>query len=201
MGEVKYPVITISRQYSAYGRTIAKALQDRLGIPYYDKDFVRKTAEESGFSEEDIAREGEMMSRASKFMNSLLNNAAVYTSSYDGIYEAQKAVILKLSEAPCIIVGRCANHILREAGIPSFDIYLYGDEESRVKRAAELSENAEVEEKDLARHVEKIDSLRETYYRKYTGTEMGAAGNYSICLDVMQIGVDTCVEILCKILA
>ena len=76
MTELRYPVITISRQYAAYGRTVAKGLSEELGIPYYDKDVVRKTAEQSGFSEEDIKREGEDLSRAGKFMNDLLNNAA-----------------------------------------------------------------------------------------------------------------------------
>ena len=74
-GKLKYPVITISREYAAYGRTIAAGLSDRLGIPFYDKDFVKETAKQSGYSEEDIVREGEDMSPASKFMNSLLNNA------------------------------------------------------------------------------------------------------------------------------
>ena len=78
-GKLKYPVITISREYAAYGRTIAAGLSDRLGIPFYDKDFVKETAKQSGYSEEDIVREGEDMSPASKFMNSLLNNANAYS--------------------------------------------------------------------------------------------------------------------------
>ena len=111
-GKLKYPVITISREYAAYGRTIAAGLSSRLGIPFYGKDFVKETAKQSGYSEEVIVREGEDMSPASKFMNSLLNNANAYSSSYDGIYKAQKEVILNLAQKPCIIVGRCADHIL-----------------------------------------------------------------------------------------
>ena len=47
----KYPVITISREYGALGRTLAAELSERLGIPYYDKDFVKKAADESGYAE------------------------------------------------------------------------------------------------------------------------------------------------------
>ena len=50
----KCPVITISREYGALGRTLAAKLSERLGIPYYDRDFVKKTAEESGFAVEAV---------------------------------------------------------------------------------------------------------------------------------------------------
>ncbi len=183
MGEKRLPVITISRQYAAYGRTIARMLSERLDIPFYDRDVIRQTAKESGYSEEDIQKEGEAMSRASKFMNNLLNNASVYTSSYDGIYWAQRDVILKLAEKPCIIVGRCADYILKEAGIPAFKIYLYADLEDRIRRAAELEEN---KGEDLRKIVPRRETLREVYYKQYTGQDMGVCSNYNICLQQLQ---------------
>ncbi len=48
--ELKYQVITIGREYGAYGKTLGAALSEALGIPYYDKDLMRKVAEESGYS-------------------------------------------------------------------------------------------------------------------------------------------------------
>lgn len=197
MTELRYPVITISRQYAAYGRTVAKGLSEELGIPYYDKDVVRKTAEQSGFSEEDIKREGEDLSRAGKFMNDLLNNAASYPSSHDRIFEAQKEVVLKLAEEPCIIVGRCADHILTEAGIPAFRVFLYADEEHRIRRAAELEENRGFDAKKAAFRKEQ---LREIYYKTYTGVEMGQISNYNICIDTGAVGVRQCIQILSEIL-
>ena len=56
MSDKKYPIITISREYGAGGRSIAKGISDRLGIPFYDRDFVKKTAEQSGYSVEDIEK-------------------------------------------------------------------------------------------------------------------------------------------------
>ncbi len=195
---MKFPVITISREYGAMGTTIAAKVSERLGIPYYDKDFVKKTVAESDFSEEDVLREGENMSKGSKFLNIFLNGATgSYSSSYDGIHNVEKMVVLELSEQPCIIVGRCANHILREAGIKSFDIFLYADKEFRQNRAKEL-EPAEVDRID--KYVAKRDVLRETYYKQYTGHNLGDSRNYNICLDVSAIGVDRCVDIICKLL-
>jgi cytidylate kinase len=141
MENLKYPVICISREYAAYGRTVARRLAELLDIPFYDRDFVTETAKRSGYSEEDIRREGEAMSRATRFLNSVMNNAMVYSSSYDSIFHAQKEVILELSQKPCIIVGRCAGYVLRDAGIPSFNVFLYADKDVRTKRAGELEEN------------------------------------------------------------
>ena len=65
---------------------------------------------------EDVEREGEDLSPSSALLNTFLNSAVSYKSSHDEIFKAQKAVILELSKSPCIIVGRAADHILREAG-------------------------------------------------------------------------------------
>ncbi|MEE3420184.1 MAG: cytidylate kinase-like family protein [Lachnospiraceae bacterium] len=187
-------VITISRQYAAYGRTIARGLSEKLGIPFYDRDFVNKTVEESGYSREDVEAEGESMSQGSKVLNDILNSAAPYRSSYDAIFEAERQVVLKLSKEPCIIVGRCSNHILKEAGIPSYDIYLYGDMDFRVERARELGEYGE--ESDIRKYVEKRDTRRKVYYKNYTGNDMGEAGLYSVCMDVSTFGPDKTMHIL-----
>ncbi len=195
--EKKYPVITISREYGALGRSLAEALSDRFGIPYYDRDFVKKTAEQSGYAEDEIWKEGEELSTPNKMLNAILNSAVSYASSYDGIFKAQKQVVLELAKSPCIIVGRCADHILREAGIDSFNIFLYASVQDRMDRAQELAENGEIR---LDKYIEKRDKLRRTYYKQYTGNEMGDATNYNICLDTGRISIPTCVEIIEKIL-
>jgi cytidylate kinase len=193
----KCPVITISREYGALGRTLAAALSERLGIPYYDRDFVRKTAEVSGYGVEDIEREGEDLRRSSQVLNSILNSAVSYTSSHDEIFKAQKKVVLELSKSPCIIVGRCADHILREAGIDAFSIYLYASLQDRMARAQDLAENGDMR---LDKYIEKRDRLRRTYYKKYTGCDMGNANNYNICFDTGRIRIETCTDIVLQIL-
>lgn len=190
-------VITISREYGAGGRTVAAALAKELGLEYYDIDFVRLTSKISGYSEEDIRREGEEMSGGSRWINGLLDNMASYTSSYDAIYKAQREVVLELSKKDCIIVGRCSNIILREENIPSFDIFLYADFEHRMKRAAELKENGQM---DLAKYVERRDRLRKTYFKAYTKHEIGDYKDYNICLDTGKIGMEKSALILADII-
>lgn len=194
----KCPVITISREYGALGRTLAANLSERLGIPYYDKDFVRKTAEQSGYDVDEVTHEGEELKPSSRVLNSILNSAVSYSSSHDAIFKAQKKVVLELAESPCIIVGRCADAILHKAGIDAFSIYLYADVKHRIKRAEELAENGTT---SIEKYIEKRDVLRKTYYKQYTGREMGNANNYTICFDTGRINIDTCADIIIEILS
>ncbi len=194
----KCPVITISREYGALGRTLADKLSERLGIPYYDKDFVNKTAEQSGYEVEEVKRDSEELKPSSKMLNSFLNSAVSYSSSHDAIFKAQKEVVLELAKSPCIIVGRCADDILRKAGIDAFNIYLYADVKSRAKRAVELAENGTT---SIEKYIEKRDKLRKTYYKQYTGHEMGNANNYTICFDTGRINIDTCADVIIDIIS
>ena len=201
MSELKYPVITITREYSAYGRTVARGVSERLGIPYYDRDFIKAAAAESGFTEDEVREEGEGMSKAARFWNTVLNNAAPFSSSYDSIFEAECKVILKLAANPCIIIGRCADDVLKKAEINRFSIYLYADTDVRNKRAAELEENAGRTEDEIKRIVKKTDIMRATYYKEYTGNEIGDYKNYNLMLDIGKIGVEQCIDIICSIVA
>ena len=194
----KYPVITISREYGALGRTLAAELSERLGIPYHDKDFVKKAADESGYAEEEVKTEGEELKPSSRMLNSILNSAVSYSSSHDAIFKAQKKVVLELAKDPCIIVGRCADHILREAGADVFCIYLYAAVKDRIGRAEELGENGST---NIQKYIEKRDLLRRTHYKQYTGCEMGNANNYNICFDTGRINVDTCADVVVDILS
>lgn len=194
----KCPVITISREYGALGRTLAAKLSERLGIPYYDRDFVKKTAEESGYAVEDVEHEGEELSTSGRMLNKILNSAVSYSSSYDGIYKAQKKVVLQLAQDPCIIVGRCADHILREEGKDVFCVYLYASVKDRIDHVTELAENGTM---SIEKYIEKRDKLRRTYYKQYTGHEMGNANNYNICFDTGRINAETCADIIIDILS
>lgn len=193
------PVITISRQYGAGGRSVAKKLSEKLGVEYYDVDFVRLTAKISGYSEDEVKREGEDMGNTAKFINRFLTNAS-FSNPYDEIFQAQKAVILGLAEKPCIIVGRCSNIILREEGIASFDVFLSASKEFRLKRAAELDENKGRTGADLEKYLERRDHWRRTYYKSYTSHDMGEASDYHLCLDVSRFGIDKCADLIAELI-
>lgn len=191
-----YPVITISREFGAGGHSIAKKLSERLDIPYYDKDFARQTAAKSGYSEEDVEREGETLSRSAKLLDSFLSNSVNYSSSHDAIFEAQKELVLQLAEKDCILIGRCSNLILREAGIPSLDIFLHADADIRTEHIQQLGLNGK---EDPRKYLIKMDDMRETYFKTYTKHDLGRYRDYDLCLDTGTLGFDTCVDIIEKL--
>ena len=193
----RIPVITISRKFSAGGRSLAKALSERLGIPWYDKDFVTMTAGDSGYSEEEIQAEGEELSGSQRVLDAILNNAAAYTSSHDAIFKAQCEVMLDLAKKPCIIVGRCGNIILPKAGVDTFSLFLHGDVDVRIKRTMETYGLGEAE---ALKHLEKKDSNRSNYYKKYTGHEMNCADDYTLCLDTSKIDIESAADIICTLI-
>lgn len=190
-------VITISREFGAGGRTIAKGLSEKLGIPWYDRDFIKLTAQNSGYSEDEIQKEGEEIGELEHMLEAVLNNVAAYTSSHDAIFKAQKEAMLELAKEPCIIVGRCSNIILREAGVETFDIFLFADEKIRLERAKDIVKDPKT---DIKKYVEKRDALRANYYKAYTKKEMGKANDFNICIDTGVVDYDTCLDMLCKIL-
>ncbi|MCR4745101.1 MAG: cytidylate kinase-like family protein [Lachnospiraceae bacterium] len=193
----KYKVVTIGREYGAGGRTVARGLSEKLGIPFYDKDIVRLTAEKSGFSEDEIKEEGEEISYFSGLFNRLLRNSSAYSSSYDAIFDAQVKMMMEIVSEPCIIVGRCSNIIFNLANIPSFDVFLFADIEKRIKRAEELKEYGKM---DIRKYVEKRDSERDNFYKMYTKRQPGMIKDYDISLNTGDIGMDKCVDILYDIL-
>ena len=198
MAEKKLPVITINRLYAAYGTTVAKILSDRLGIPYYDKDFIKKTVAESEYETSEVEDNGEEISTGNKFLNMLLNNTVgSYPDMIRDLYLIQRKVILELAQTDCIIIGRCANHILREEGIPTFDIFLYGDIEHRKQHSAELEE---AKGRDLDKYIAQRDAFRNNYYRTFVGTDIDDCTNDHICLDTGRISPETCADIIIGLL-
>lgn len=196
MGENKQlPVITISRQYGAGGHSVARKLSEILGLQYYDYDFVKLTAKISGYAEDEIKREGEDLAGTARFINRFLTTAS-FSNPYDEIFQAEKAVILGLAEKPCILVGRCSNMILREAGIPSFNVFLCASREFRRNRAAELKENGNM---DLDKYIDRRDHWRNTYYRAYTDHDLGLAEDYNLCMDVSWFGIERTAELIAQL--
>lgn len=196
MAKKIYPVITISREFGAGGHSIAKVLSERLGIPYYDKDFVKETASRSGYSEEDIEREGENLSRSARLLDNFLGNSMNYSSSHDAIFRAQKELVLHLAQQDCILIGRCSNLILREAGIPSLDVFLHADVDFRTEHVRRLGLSGK---EDPRKYLNKIDDMRETYFKTYTKHNLGTYRDYDLCLDTGTLGFDACIDIIEKL--
>ncbi|MBQ6315650.1 MAG: cytidylate kinase-like family protein [Mogibacterium sp.] len=194
MSEKKFPVITITREYCAYGRTVAQALSKKLGVDFYDRDIVNKTIIETKALDLDAKEDNASESNVEKFLKDMLGSIAAYSSSFDKIFEAQKGVILNMAKEPCIIVGRCANIILKDAGIDSFDVFLYADMDHRMERCKEL--NPDLDEDQLEERIRKVDEDRKILYKNFGKTNMYDVHNYDLCINVGAHGIDKTVEMI-----
>ena len=188
-------VITISREYGAGGHTIGKRVAQELGIEIYDKDIVRETVRASGFETEVVQEEEEDVSKASTFLKSLCSSSVHYRDPQEVIHEVQTAVILQFAKkGPCVILGRCADDILRESGIETLNVFIHADDLHRAVRISEMTGITNATE--LQKLMAKKDSSRRNYYEHYTHKKWGDSHNYDLTLDSGKLGVDLCVQMI-----
>ena len=188
-------VITISREYGAGGHTIGKRVAQELGIEIYDKDIVRETVRASGFETEVVQEEEEDVSKASTFLKSLCSSSVHYRDPQEVIHEVQTAVILQFAKkGPCVILGRCADDILRESDMDVLNVFIHADDLHRAVRISEMTGITNATE--LQKLMAKKDSSRRNYYEHYTHKKWGDSHNYQLTLDSGKLGVDLCVQMI-----
>ena len=189
-------IITVSRQFGSGGRTIGKLTAERLGIPCYDHEFIEEVAKSCGFAKEYIEAHGEY-SDSGNLLGRIFKSANRFDnlSNQDKIWIEQRKIILKIAEEPCVIVGRCANYILRDRD-DVLNVFIHADDKFRAERIVSLyGEKPEKPEKRLRDK----DRRRAAYYKDYTETEWGVASNYHLALDSGKLGIDSCVNILVSV--
>lgn len=192
------PIITVSREFGSGGHSIALALSQRLGVPFYDKEIVLAATEKSGFSEDYVAHQGEHLNTSERLWSRFLRaNAPGYEDPQEALYAIQRHIILDYATQPCIIVGRAADHILTEAGVDALHVFIHASEEFRAQRV--LARYGETDTDIMTRLREK-DRARADFYEHFTGLRWGNAKNFHVCLDTSMLGVETCVDILADIL-
>jgi cytidylate kinase len=193
-------IITISRQYASGGRVVGEKLAKEYGIPFYDNELITRAAKESGFAEEAFR------AAETKATNSFLYSIAMGMSSFGGrefgtanlslddrIYIAQTSIIRKVAdEGPCVIVGRCADYVLRDYD-NVVHVFLCADMDFRVKRALEWGE---IDPKRPEDSIRKIDKRRANYYNYHSCETWGKAENYHLTINTASCGIDNAVKII-----
>ena len=198
---MSHKIITISRQFGSGGRTIGRALANRLGIPFYDKELVEQIALESGFDPKFVEENGEHAPNRSRFAYAFANHGVPGVmnglSTADFLWSVQCNVILQLAEkGPCVIVGRNADYILKDRE-DVLHVFIHADDEFRKNRIVKLY--GQSEKTPAARLAEK-DKRRKVNYQHYTGRNWGDAQNFDVCLDSSKLGVEACADLIVDII-
>lgn len=189
-------IITISRQFGSGGHSIGKAVAEAMGIAFYDSELITEVARHSGLSEEFIRENEEYASHSNSFLYQLAMSTAGtygYPSVYQKLYEAQTKAIEELAEREsCVIVGRCADYILRNRD-DCLHVFIHADNEHRSKH---ILEKYGPTDKSTAQRIKDKDNRRKNYYRFHTDREWGIAANYDLSLDSGKLGEELCVAII-----
>ena len=192
----KIKIITIGREYASGGRSVGKLISEKLGIPFYNKEILHMAAEKLNMSADDVKNADETAANSLLYSISLMNNLSSASSLplNDRIYIEEREVIKSLAEqGPCVIVGRCADSILKEIRDDVLNVFIYADSEARAKRAInEYNESPDSVYASLRKH----DKKRSTYYNLNTGQKWGATDNYDLCLNSSKLGIEMCADLI-----
>ena len=187
-------VITIGREFGSGGRELARRLAEELGFEYYDREIVTEIAKKTSFSEHYVQ---EVVEKNPHSLYPItIGHSFSYIDSYalgqkQAVFNEQENVIKEMAEkSNCIIVGRCADYILRD--LNPYRIFVYSDMKSKVARCKEENEHqhSKMSDRQLVRHIKKIDRQRKSFYEFFTGRDWGNKLNYDICINTSKMNIE-----------
>ena len=181
-------VITIGREFGSGGREIGHRIAEKLQIAYYDQEIVTEIAKRTQLSEEYVERITENRPYIPYPINAGTSFHAPYYAyaEFDRsltVFAEQHNIIKELADkSDCVIVGRCADYILKEK--TPFRIFVYADAESKLKRCRERSpENENLSDSKIRKNIRSIDKGRARYYNYFSRQKWGSRENYDLLIN------------------
>lgn len=178
-------IITISREFGSGGREVGKRLADAMGYAYYDREIVAAIAQRKQLDEGYVASalEGGLFRSVPIHFGRTFSYTTPLMTSTTGLFVEQHKLLRELAEqGNCVIVGRAADAILAEHR--PFNIFVYADMEAKVRRCMERAEEDEqLTQRELIRHIKKVDADRARYHELFSDTRWGAKESYHLCVN------------------
>ena len=191
-------IITIGRQFGSGGKEIGIRVAKELGIPFYDKELLQEAAKKSGLCEQifenfDERPKSLLYSIAMDSYMFALPGSGVGDSLEQQVYLATFNTIRHIADqGPCVIIGRCADYILREHE-NCLNVFVHADKAARIKRIVGLGH---CEEKKAPDFVTKKDKQRANYYNFYSNNRWDDLLNYDLTIDTSRFSVDMAVDLI-----
>ncbi|WP_281670628.1 AAA family ATPase [Rikenella microfusus] len=193
-------VITIGRQFGSGGRELGRRLADLFGIPYYDKELISEASKESGLDPEYFEKADEQAPGSlirALTANLMMSGGAVGAENAlagENIFKFQSDVIREVARTgSCVIVGRCADYILRNEPV-CISTFIYASDDDRISRVMRC--HGAGTPKEALEMMRKTDKKRAGYYNFYTDRTWGAATTYNLCIDSSVLGIEKTAELL-----
>ena len=179
-------IITIGREFGSGGRELGRRLSEHLGIAYYDQEIIAEIAKRTALSEayvRQITENRPLTSFPIHFGGRFCALPDPLLQQSISIYSEQHRLLCELAEkSDCIIVGRCADYVLRDSH--PFRIFVYADAQSKLMRCMERRTPEEtLSEQDMKRKITEIDRNRARYYAFFSGQKWGARENYDLLVN------------------
>ncbi|MDE7161784.1 MAG: cytidylate kinase-like family protein [Anaeroplasmataceae bacterium] len=186
---MKY-VITISREYGSGGRFIGKLIAEKLGIAFYDSELLTKASDMSGISRTCLENYDETKESAFSYAQGLYG---MDMSLGQKVFLAQFEAIKKIaSQESCVIVGRCADYVLKD-NKNVVKVFICAPLEDKINRAITYYK---INPDKAASIISKKNKKRRSYYNFYTDKEWGKPDSYDLCVNSKN-GIETAVEAIC----
>lgn len=188
--------VTINRQFGSLGRPIAKEVSEILGVEYYDRDIVEKTSRKLNLPVSTIST-NEETSFKSNFFNMLFPLGDSSKDNQDKIFNAERQIILNLADKEsCIIVGRCADFILKDYK-NCMNIFIYAPKEVRFQNCIKI---LNMKPEEARRMITEVDKARDNYYRNYAGYSLKDIDHKHIMIDSSLFGVHGTAKVLARMI-
>ena len=195
-------VITLGREFGSGGRELGRRLADHLQIAYYDKEILTEISKRTQLTEEYVHNVVEH--HPYPLLPITIGHSLYPDMTFQiqqSVYVEQSNIIKEMAAASdCVIVGRCADYILRE--IKPFRIFVSADMESRIKRCHERAPEGEhLSDKEMKQMIQKVDKGRMKYYEFYTGEKWGDKSSYDLCINTSNLVIKELVPHLAAFLS
>ena len=196
-------IITIGREFGSGGREIGRRLAEHLHFAYYDQEIVKEIAKRINMAEEYIKNIEERqpipllpitIGRTFTLPPNTISDQA------QTVYREQSKVIRDMAQkSDCVIVGRCADYVLRE--LSPFRLFIYADMKFKMERCRKKGQEKEIlNDQELQRKIRSIDKARSKYYQFYTDQVWGDKKNYDLCINTSDIEIKRAVDAIEKFL-
>lgn len=188
-------ILTIGREYGSGGREIGESVARQLGIRCIDKELLRATAENSGFSENILKQYDEVGSKS--LLYSLVTGLSPSSNTVPPlpvqVYLEQFKTIQQLADQEsCVFIGRCSDYALRDHE-NLIRVFIHAPLPYRIRR---ICRRNEVDERTAKDRIAKIDRSRAAYYNQFTSQKWGSTKNYDLTLDTSKVGIAGAVSVI-----